>query len=265
MKLVILSDLHLTQPGERLDGIDPHQRLATAIDRINAVHADADLVVLAGDLTDRARTVAYEALRKALKGLRPPWTATLGNHDNRDVFARVFGEAHLDARGFAQSAHAFGNHVVLVLDSVKKGPSNSGWAHVEGAVCDVRLTWLAEQLKAAGERSVTLVLHHPILPISPAHDAYLLEEPERLLAVLDGYENVRTVVAGHVHMTTLVQRRGVAFVTLAGGHTTSQDNFGQAPLSDRRAGPGQLAVVEAGTDVSRVYFDNYVDDHGILD
>lgn len=261
MKLVVLSDLHLCPPGDLVSGLDPHVHLSAAIARINATHGDADLVVVAGDITDRGRTAAYAALKDQLGDLQVPWAVTLGNHDNRDVFAKVFGAAHLNADGFVQSAHWVGDQVVLLLDTLKKGPTDGAWGCGEGMLCEARLAWLAQELDRAEGRPVTLVMHHPVLQVSPIWDAYLLEQPERLLETLDGYPDLRGVIAGHIHMATMTLRRGVPFTTIAGGFLTNREEFGGRPARVTLTGPAQMAVVLGGPETSVLHFDDYVNAH----
>ena len=160
MKLIVLSDLHLTLPGETLHGLDTHARLAAGVERIGTVHADADLVVIAGDLADRSRSAAYAALGRALEALPMPVALTLGNHDNRDVFARVLGEDRL-AEGFAQSAHDVGEVRVIVLDTLERAPAGHGaWGHGWGVLDAVRLGWLDRHLD---DRPTVIVMHHPAI------------------------------------------------------------------------------------------------------
>lgn len=260
MKLVVLSDLHLTPPGEPLNGGDPHARLDAAIARINSAYADADLVALAGDLTDLGRTAAYAALRDRLGDLRPPWAATLGNHDNRDVFARVFGADRLDENGFAQSAHDLGCHRVLLLDTLEKGPSPAGgWGARHGWLCDARLDWLESHLD---DRPTVIVLHHPATRLGIRWNDLSLRAPERLQARLAG-RDLRAVIAGHVHMVSMTWRAGVPYVTLAGSHTSSREAFGTVAGEPRarRTGPGQMAVVLGDAEQTVIHFDDFWDAH----
>ena len=93
MKIVQLSDLHLTLPDAELFGSAPLARLELAIDRILADHADADFCLLTGDLADAGSDVAYASLAQALetladagasaarqprqsRGIAPPFSAT---------------------------------------------------------------------------------------------------------------------------------------------------------------------------------------------
>ena len=63
MKLIHLTDLHLMPPGELLWGLDPFARFDAALVDIAAHHADADLCVITGDLTEKGDVAAYELLR----------------------------------------------------------------------------------------------------------------------------------------------------------------------------------------------------------
>ncbi len=110
IKLIQITDPHLVEPGERLLGLDPLARLEACLAHVNAHHADADLVVLSGDLTDDGSPAAYAALRERLAGLKAlPWRLMVGNHDKRDALFAAFPEAP-SAGGFLQccARHAAG-------------------------------------------------------------------------------------------------------------------------------------------------------------
>ena len=72
MKIVQLSDLHLTAGGEALFGSSPRERLDLAIDSILQSHADANFCLLTGDLADAGSVAAYAALADALRRLPMP-------------------------------------------------------------------------------------------------------------------------------------------------------------------------------------------------
>ncbi|WP_420103861.1 metallophosphoesterase, partial [Bosea sp. (in: a-proteobacteria)] len=50
MKIIQITDTHLVPPGGIVHGLDPAQQLREALADIAARHADADLVVITGDL-----------------------------------------------------------------------------------------------------------------------------------------------------------------------------------------------------------------------
>jgi Icc-related predicted phosphoesterase len=69
-RLAAVGDLHCRQ--------DQHGRFR---DLVKAVNAEAEGLVLAGDLTDHGSLEEAKTLAEALSGLRVPCAAVLGNHD----------------------------------------------------------------------------------------------------------------------------------------------------------------------------------------
>jgi 3',5'-cyclic-AMP phosphodiesterase len=69
LKVMHLTDPHLTPPGETIFGLDPNARLQAAIADINAYHRDAALVLLTGDLSQDGNPESYAALRRAVDKL----------------------------------------------------------------------------------------------------------------------------------------------------------------------------------------------------
>jgi 3',5'-cyclic-AMP phosphodiesterase len=50
VKIIQITDLHLVPDGRTLFDLSPERRLRQCIEDVNAQHADADLVVITGDL-----------------------------------------------------------------------------------------------------------------------------------------------------------------------------------------------------------------------
>lgn len=72
---------------------DVHFRLDAPIviqDELYTAAADADLVLLTGDLTDNGRLIEVEAVASLMADLNVPVYAVLGNHDRRSVRRREF-------------------------------------------------------------------------------------------------------------------------------------------------------------------------------
>ena len=90
MKFVILTDTHFVARGRKLYGLDPAERLAAAVDRINRDHPDISFVIVTGDLAHWGEDAAYENLASVLARLNAPTILLMGNHDKRDPFGRFF-------------------------------------------------------------------------------------------------------------------------------------------------------------------------------
>lgn len=154
MKLIHITDTHLVAPDRRLYGLDPRDRLAAAVADINTHHADAEGVIITGDLTDRGEPAAYQALREVLGELAMPCYLGMGNHDAREHLQSVFPELPQDEHGFVQYAQDFGACVLVMLDSAVAGEA-------AGLLCEARLEWLDLCLSRYPDRRILLALHHP--------------------------------------------------------------------------------------------------------
>lgn len=69
LKLVDLSDLHLTTPGEELHGLRPGEQLERCISRISREHGDAALCIITGDLTHDGHPLAYAEVARQVARL----------------------------------------------------------------------------------------------------------------------------------------------------------------------------------------------------
>ena len=69
-KLLIMTDLHIRGEGEKIIGLDPLEKLELALAHALALHADAEGLVLTGDLTHSGKADEYRRLNKALDSFR---------------------------------------------------------------------------------------------------------------------------------------------------------------------------------------------------
>lgn len=207
MKIIQVTDLHLVAPGERLFGLDPLSRLEDCIADLNRNHADADLVVFCGDLTDNGDPLAYAALSQRLATLAAPHRLMLGNHDDRAAFRAAFPQTPT-ADGFVQSVVDLPAGRIVLLDTLEPG-------QVQGRLCELRLGWLDAALGEA--QDALLFMHHPPFPIGvPSLDDSRLADSQRLAQLLGRRGNVRHIFAGHVHRFANGSWCGIPFTTLRG-------------------------------------------------
>jgi 3',5'-cyclic-AMP phosphodiesterase len=195
MKIIQLSDTHLVPSGTVVNGVDPEQQLRRAVDDILVRHADADLLVVTGDLCNDGEPAAYALLREILEPIRCSVRLLLGNHDDRPNFRAAFPEQPLDPAGFVQSHldTPFGR--LLFLDTHERGV-------IGGIYGADRQTWLANTLGEAGDQPVTVFVHHPPADCGIAHFEHIgLHDDGAMLRLLEAHPpGVRQVVFGHIHM-----------------------------------------------------------------
>jgi 3',5'-cyclic-AMP phosphodiesterase len=206
MKIIQLSDLHLTLPGVELRGLDPERRLRDCLVDIEACHRDAVALVVSGDLTEAGDPLAYRLLRDVLSDYRlPPTYLAIGNHDDRRNFARAFPLSVDDETGFAHCSFSLGDHLGLVLDTWEAG------THA-GRLCSRRLAWLHGQLESAA-RPVLVFAHHAPFKIGLKRlDQMILDNGDELWSTIDPFrDRIRHLFFGHMHRTLSGNWRGVPF------------------------------------------------------
>ena len=206
MKLIHLTDLHLMPPGEMLWGLDPFARFDAALTDIAAHHADADLCVITGDLTEKGDVAAYQMLKERLARFPLETHLLLGNHDDRAHYLKVFGGAA--ESGHAQHAITREDCHLLFLDTLKGPPSSAGLYDAP------RRKWLQARLADAGGAPVYLFMHHPPFDIGHAlMDLIKLDDAEEFTALLKGHD-IRHIFFGHAHRTISGSWNGISFSAL---------------------------------------------------
>ncbi|HEV2516625.1 MAG TPA: phosphodiesterase [Devosia sp.] len=253
LKFIVMSDLHLVPEGELSMTLDTAARLETAVETINARYADADFCILAGDLADLGQAAAYRRLQAILGKLSIPVHITLGNHDDRPTFLAVFGQQFAGETGHLDKVIDIKGYRIILLDSSEPG-------RVDGVLEAQQIDWLKARLAEAADKPVIVILHHNANALHIESDTIRILEDGPFLAALLTHDDIRQVIAGHVHITSTATYRGIAFTTLAGGHYSVSFNVDQPGKPIRRlTGPGQMAVVIGTEDRTTVLFEDFVD------
>jgi len=185
------------------------------------------LVVLSGDITQRARSAQFRAAREFVERLRAPATLVIpGNHD-----ISLFNLASRLLSPYAKHRHAFGHELEPSFESdallVVTVNTTRRYLHERGVVSAAQVERVARRLQQAGAAQLRVVVTH-----QPVH-VTRREDRDELLR-------------GHVRA---VQRWAAAGADLIlGGH--SHLPFVR-PLHEHHAGLARRVwVVQAGTAVS---------------
>ncbi len=258
LKFVVLSDLHLVRHGAVSMTLDTAERLEQAVGCINERYADADFCIIAGDLADEAEAEAYERLKAIAGGIQIPTYITLGNHDDRATFLAVFGEEWADETGKVNHVIDAKGYRVIVLDSSEPG-------RVDGVLTALQMDWLRAHLAEAADMPVIVVLHHNANALHIEADTIKLLDDAPFIAALKTHNDIRQVIAGHVHLTSTAIYHGIPFTTLAGGHYSVSFNADQPRTPFKSlTGPGQMAVVLGTPHSTTVLFEDFIDGNAVI-
>lgn len=178
VRVLQLSDVHLTESGREVAGRDPDTRLRTVLDAYRATGTRPDLVLLTGDLADDGSAAACRRLREAVGEFSAPVLAVPGNHDSPATVREVFE---------AETAEVGGWRVVGV-DTSRPG-------RIDGEI-DVEREM--RRLDGYDGRPTLLAMHHPPMSRSE-HPMFQLRGADGLLAALAERPHVRAVLTGHLH------------------------------------------------------------------
>ena len=226
-RIVHLSDLHF--------GTESPVVLAALEDAVRFLAPD--VVVVSGDLTQRARRTEFAAARRFVEALPGRHVVVPGNHDIPlfNPVARALWPFRRYQEAFGPSGTRLVEHGSLRLVTVN---SVRRERHADGRVTRARRLAVAALARAAPPGATTVVVaHHPLGTTradgSPREDRRTLEHWRRA--------GVRLVLSGHEHRAFLRpggegRERGAAEGGADGAAT---------------AAPGELWVLNAGTALSR--------------
>ena len=209
MKLLHFTDIHLTTPGGTISGRDPNENFERALTHALRDHADAELLVITGDLSDWGERNDYLRLRARLDQLEIPVAVCIGNHDDRETFLSVFPEYEGDD-GFVQNVRDTSAARCLLLDTW--GPETHA-----GHYCQRRLQWLDGQLSEQDGPFLIFMHHNPIpTHIGPVDEIRLLDDVPFRELVGRHSAKIRHIFFGHCHLPMAGSTAGVPTTSLRG-------------------------------------------------
>lgn len=223
LRVIQISDCHVSaETGPSYRGLDPRAGLEAVLGAATAWRPD--LVLATGDLSDDASDASYRYLAERLAGLGAPVLALPGNHDLASRQSRFFADCPVEEPLVRDS----GGWRLILLNSAAEG-------FISGQLSDRMLAGLDRALDETS-RPKLLALHHQPIPVgSPWIDRYPLEETARLWAMIEGRDDIRAIVWGHVHQPFAAWRGATR---LLGGPSTATNSLpGQDAFSADPRGP----------------------------
>lgn len=204
-----------------------------------------DLLLVTGDITQRARTAEFARARAFFDALGVPARLVIpGNHDIPlfDLFARAF-------KPYGRFAHAFGpmlegeferdDLLVITLNTTRR------YRHKHGEVSDEQIARTAERLARAAPQQLRLVaVHQPVAVTQQSDINNLLRGHER--AVQRWAEaGADAVLGGHIHLPYVLPLPGPVCAVQAGTALSSRVRGGISnSVNVIRTGTGRSGVVE---------------------
>ena len=196
MLIAQITDCHVTA---RSNG---HPRLgdtavfvAQAVDHLNTLRPQPDVVIATGDLCDPGDVEDYAVLRAALARIHAPVYLIPGNHDHRDRMRATFHD-----HAWLRQDPTFLHYVIddfpvrlIGLDTIVPGEDG-------GSLCEDRLRWISDRLDRERHRPTFIFMHHPPVQIGmPFIDDLNCRGGEAFGQIVARHPQILAIACGHVH------------------------------------------------------------------
>jgi len=199
LRVLQLTDTHLyADPDGTLLGINTLASFEAVLQMVRAADWQPDLVLATGDLVHDASPDCYRQLADALAAFDVPVFCLPGNHDLPEVMRQHLRNGHVTTA----PVQDHGDWRFIMLDSVI--PQEPG-----GHLAQAQLELLAAALDDSRDHTLVCMHHQPVDVGSAWIDTMTLDNPDALFDVLDGHDQVRGLLFGHVHQTFDAVRRQV--------------------------------------------------------
>jgi 3',5'-cyclic AMP phosphodiesterase CpdA len=213
-----------------------------------------DVVVLSGDITQRARPAQFRAAKAFVDRLGAPVLAIPGNHDVAlfDLWARL-------TRPYARYAAVFGAELEPVYASqdllIVGVNTTRAWRHKHGQVSTAQMDAVAKRLRAASPQQLRVVVVHQPAAVTQACDEADLLRGHRSANRAWSAAGADLVMGGHIHLPYTLALHGLArrmWVVQAGTAVSSRTRV-EAPNSVNlvrwgQACGGSAAQAQNGSD-----------------
>lgn len=173
-----------------------------------AQRLEPDLVVLSGDITQRAKPSQFTAAREFTDRLGAPLLAIPGNHDIAlfNPFSRVFRPYARFSKAFGddlERVHSSENLLVLCVNTTRR------YRHVHGEVSPAQIERVAQRLLAASNQQLRVVVVHQPMAVQRAQDAVHLVRGHAQALQRWASARADVVMGGHIHLPYVMEIQSV--------------------------------------------------------
>jgi 3',5'-cyclic AMP phosphodiesterase CpdA len=168
-----------------------------------------DLLVLSGDITQRARPAQFKAARAFMDRLDAPMLAVPGNHDIPlfDVWTRLCRpySAHVAAFGAdLEPMHVSPDLMVVCVNTTRS------WRHKHGEVSAQQIERVGLLLENAGAKQLRVVVVHQPIAVTRTQDAPNLLRGHTAALHRWAAAGADIVMGGHIHLPYVMELQGLA-------------------------------------------------------
>ena len=199
MRIAQLTDTHLTTPESDAEHAPGRaDDLARAVEAVNALELEVDVVIHTGDMTQTAVDAEYNLAREILGGLYAPLYVVPGNRDSRGGLRSTFGpDGYMGGQGDDPVMYVINDHAVRLI-----GFDTQSSTSMLANLCADRLGWLDAALADCSNEPVAVMMHHPPIWVKASTVKPFNFETQEDADALEGViakHDVARVFCGHSH------------------------------------------------------------------
>lgn len=241
-RIVQITDLHLfAEPEGQLLGHNTWKSFEAVLAQVSELSPEPQLLLLTGDLAQDHSLEAYQRLDNRLGELGIEAIATFGNHDNPKQLLNQNLKALKNP-----FSYTLGGWQIILLNSQLDN-------HIDGFIPAEELLRLKTLLEETDLPTIIALHHQPVSVGSPWLDQLSLQNREAFWDAIQGMEQVKAVVWGHIHQTFESEKWGIKLLSCP---STCLQFLPQSPTYqlDLSRGPGfrVFDLFKNGTFESRV-------------
>ena len=196
MLIAQISDTHIRDHlGMFGELVDTSETLKKAVQLLNSLEPQPDVVLVTGDLTDDGTKEQYSLLLEMLSSLNAPLLPLPGNHDERSEFLNAFSSTLPDEIPENHCSYVIDNFPVrlIALDTSLPGQHDALFSE------DHEL-WLSTVLSKEKDKPTLIFTHFPPFETGINFmDLSGLKSADRLEKIIRNNPQVKLVVSGHLH------------------------------------------------------------------
>ncbi len=169
-----------------------------------AAQLSPDLLVLSGDITQRARTAQFAAARRFLDRLALPFVSIPGNHDLTvlNPLVRLLAPYTGYRRAFGDVLEPVHESAGLLVQCVK---TTRWWRHIEGEVSVAQVERVAARLRSARPEQLRVVVVHQPLHVEGRVEAKHLLRGRAVALKSWAEAGADVVLGGHIHLPCVTE------------------------------------------------------------
>jgi len=201
-RVIQITDPHLfADESMDLVGMNCQEGLEDVIELVKEHEETIDCVLCTGDIAQDASQDAYNRFAAHINELDAPQLWIPGNHD---ILASM-EQALSKKKEALEKTLKLGNWGIIMLNSCVEG-------HIYGMLSQQELVHLKAELDQMQNEDlhVLVAVHHNPVPVNAEWlQNHSLQNTNDFFDIIDGFENIRAVVFGHIHQDFKISRKKV--------------------------------------------------------